>query len=286
MVLGWNSQNITVQNCKFLQIPQTTNNSSFSGTHLVIGTYWSGQTDFTDSNYVIKNNYFQNGYRGIYFFGYDPKPARNLSIINNNLLNQGSFGMDLQLAKNIRVDSNTITTNYTDPAYFAIRGESISGKARYTKNRIFIEKDGNGIKTLESFLPPFVITDTLLIANNFVTTGNNQASVGIETQVTRGAKAVRIFHNSILNRSTSGNAISLKTGASTFGGKFEVLNNIMFNKNGGLALSISKTNNVAYVQHNDNLYTAGPILAQVNNTNYNNLAALAAYRHRLQQCIR
>ena len=276
MILGYNSQNITVQNCRFSRMSQITNNVSLSNCQLIIGTNWSGQTGYTDSNYVVKNNFFSGAYRGLYIFGSDVKPARNFDISKNTFSNQGSFGMDIQLIRNTNVDSNTIRTTFTDPAYYGINAESLSGKNQFTKNRVYIENDGTGIKTLESFLPPYAVSDTFLIANNFVTTGRSIASIAMDLSVTRGAKIMRVLHNSMLNRSNNTGAISLKTNVSNVGGKFEVLNNIMYNKTAGLALSVTRDVNMNYVQHNEDLFTAGSILAQANGTNYNSLPALAA----------
>ncbi|MEP6676398.1 MAG: hypothetical protein ABJA78_14650 [Ferruginibacter sp.] len=275
LTLGYNSQNITVQNCRFKRPLLTGNLTTPANVNLVIGNNYSGQTGYSDSNYVVKNNSFEGGYAGIYLFGPTAGTPGNI-FTGNNFLNQGSYGMDLMVMKNALVDSNTIVTNTSDAAYIALQSESNIGKTRITRNRIFVQTDGTGIKALETYLPPYALTDTLLIANNFITAGATQASINMNLNIGH-KKQTSVYHNSLLNRSTNSSAISLKTQSiANGGGRFEVLNNIMFHKTAGIALSVSKDANVTYVQHNEDLFTPGTILAQVNGTNYANLAALSA----------
>ena len=272
MLLGYNSQNITVQNCRFKRMSY--DGSGSNGSNIFISGNWNGQTGYTDSNYIIKNNFIEGGYQGIFLGGATNKELRNTIISNNNLLNQGSFGINLSGLKNTVADSNTISTNYTDPNYIGINGESNVGKMKYTRNKVYIEKDGFGIKIRELFTSSYGLTDTLLVANNFMSTGTTAASIATDIDV-RYNKQTNIYHNSMLNRSSNAGAISLKV-QTTAGGKFEVMNNIMFNKIAGRAMELTKNNNITYLQHHDDLFTAGAVLATVNGTNYANLAALAA----------
>ena len=274
LTLGYNSQNMTVQNCRFKRPLNTGNLTTPANVNLVIGNSYLGQTGFTDSNYVIKNNSFEGGYAGIYSFAANSGTPSDI-FTGNNFLNQGTYGMNIVVMKNALIDSNSITTNTTDPTYIGLQSESSIGKTRITRNRIFVQTDGTGIKAQEIQTAPYALTDTLLIANNFITAGATQASVNMNVNITH-KKQTSIYHNSLLNRSTSGTAIGLKTQClSNGGGRFEVLNNIIFNKTAGIALSVTKDANVTYVQHNEDLFTAGAVLAQVNGTNYANLAALA-----------
>ena len=272
MILGYNSQNITVQNCRFKRLSYDGTGSN--GSNIFISGNWGGQTGYTDSNYIIKNNFIEGGYQGIFLGGATNTEIRNTIISNNNLLNQGFFGINLTGLKNTVADSNTVSTNYTDPNYIGINGESNVGKIKYTRNKVYIEKDGFGIKIRESYTSSYGLTDTLLIANNFISVGTTAASIAADIYVGFG-KQTNIYHNSMLNRSSNAGAISLKV-QTTAGGKFEVMNNIMFNKTAGMALSLTKNNNITYLQHHDDLFTAGAVLATVNGTNYANLAALAA----------
>ena len=276
LTLGFNSQNMTVQNCRFKRPLYTGNVNTPANFNIFIGGSYSGQYGFTDSNYTIKNNSIEGGYGGIYVLGNPTKPSNNLSITKNTFLNQGTYGITMIAQKNPLIDSNSITTNYTDPTYIAFQSESNNGRMRYMRNRIFIQNDGTGIKAMETYTSPYLLTDTLLIANNFITTGGTAASIGMDIQV-KNKKATQIFHNSILGRSTSTSAIGLKTNTlNNNGGRFEVINNIVYNKTAGIAVSVTKDASVTYVQHNDDIYTPGAILGVVNSTNYNTLASLSS----------
>ncbi len=276
LTLGYNSQNMTVQNCWFKRLGFTGNISTPNNNLLNLIGQYTGQNGYTDSNHVIKNNRFEGGYAGIYTTGGGNTSNANMRITNNSFINQGGYAIATVNLKRPLIDSNVITTNTTDPTYIGISSESNFGKMQYTKNRIFIQTDGTGIKTLESYAPAYALTDTLLIANNFITAGATAASINMSLSVTH-RKQTSIYHNSMLNRSTNTGAISLKTqSVNNFGGRFEILNNILFNRTAGLALSVSKDANGAYVQHNENLFTAGATLANVNGTNYANLASLSA----------
>lgn len=276
LALGWNSQYITVENCYFKQgvaWPNTTN--------VYIGGYWSGQKDFTDSNYIFRNNILDGGMKGLSIYGNSAKPINNVVISNNIFTNQSTSGIDVNMTKNVLIDKNSITTNSVDTAFIGILGESIGGQARYLRNKIFIENDGIGISTKELYGSYYLGTDTLIIANNFITTGAVKASINMQIESSK-KNHTYIYYNSLLNRSTSVNAVSLHN---TAGPNMEVLNNIMYNKNAGKVLVIYKSQSNNYLEHHNLLYTPGSTWATVNTkitynnstvNNYNSLAALAA----------
>lgn len=270
IILGWNSQKVTIENVSS-KIP-VTQGFSPTGTHIQIVGNYSGQSDFTDSNYTIRNNKFEGGGRGIEIAGNQYKGMSNMRVMNNTFLNQALGGISFQNMNDAFVDSNIIKTNFTDTSFIGIMGESIRKKIEFTRNKIFIEKDGFGISIQESYLVGSTTSDSLIITNNFITTGAQKASVNLLIKSPKKGSAF-IYHNSSLNRSTSVNAVNLSF---TTGPKSQVLNNIFYNKNAGRVLFLNKPTTATYLQHHNVVYTAGATFATVTSGTTKHYATLAA----------
>lgn len=269
IILGWNSYKITIEN-NYFKLSSTTGSGGISGHNVVIGGNWGGQTGYKDSAYLIQNNTIEGGYVGLNIFG-DSYKMRDIQIRNNILKNQGHAGLQINSIGELLIDSNQISTNTTDTAFTGISLESTFRNVTITKNRIFIENDGNGVVNSEVYASGNTATDTLLIANNFITTGKIKASIGLNL-TTKKKPYSFVYHNSILNRSASANAVGISL---NIGAKMQVMNNIIYNRNAGRVLVLNKQNTNTHIQHHNVVYTPGSIFATVNGTHYNSLTALS-----------
>ncbi len=289
ILLGYNSQDITVENCfiKGSDATRATPGSAIDGYGIYAGGNWSGMPFYTDSNYIFRNNYFNGGGSGIGASGSNLTPLKNITIYNNTFLNTKGDGIDLLLIKNAAISNNTIETNTTYTAFRAIFSGSSEGSTLMEKNKIYIQNDGLGIGMDEYYGASYQLTDSTRIINNFISVGGTDAGTrGINLVLKY--KQIKVLHNSIYNRNNSANSITFYTQIQNTNTKTQVLNNVFYNKLTAIPVYVYKNASAPsgnYIQHNNLLFTNGSIYGKVQNyidiynspvTTYATLAALAA----------
>ncbi len=290
ILLGFNSQDITVENCyiKGSDATRATRGSTIAGYGIYAGGNWSGMPFYSDSNYIFRNNYFDGGGSGIGASGSGFAPLKNITIHNNTFINSKGDGIDLLLIKNSLITSNTIETNTTYTAFHAIFSGSSLGGTLMEKNKIYVQNDGLGIGMDEYYGANYQLTDSTRIINNFISVGGTDAGTrGIDLVLK--SKQIKVLHNTVYNRNSSASSITFSAqNPNTATTKTQVLNNVFYNKFIAIPVSIYKSASAPagnYVQHNNLLFTNGTIYGRVQNfidiynapiTNYATLAALAA----------
>lgn len=237
------SASLRLHACKDMVIKQ-----NYFDTSAVGITMSSGYLDST-KNVWIEENIFQKQYeKGIYAF-----QTRNIFISKNLMYSNSPF---------FTVNDGTLRGRYT-----AIHLEQYGGKNKILNNKIHHTQDGMGMNLNYLNLPGF---DTLMVANNMITVGNNKEAIGMLVSTAPTAKGW-VLHNSINNLSTHANAVAFRV---WYSDEAKVYNNVFYNKNNGKAADLTKSGN--FEQNYNLLYTGGATLATVNGTNYANLPALAA----------
>lgn len=289
ILLGFNSQDITVENCfiKGSDATRATPGSAIDGYGIYAGGNWAGMPFYTDSNYIFRNNFFNGGGSGIGASGSNLTPLKNVTIHNNTILNTKGDGIDLLLVKNAAITNNIIETNTTYTAFRAIFSGSSEGSTLMEKNKLYIQNDGLGIGMDEYYGASYQLTDSTRIINNFISVGGTDAGTrGINLVLKY--KQIKVLHNSIYNRNNSANSITFYTQNQNTTTKTQVLNNVFYNKLTAIPVYVYKNANAPagnYIQHNNLLFTNGTIYGKVQNyldiynspvTTYATLAALAA----------
>jgi len=289
ILLGFNSQDITVENCfiKGSDATRATPGSAIAGYGIYAGGNWADMPFYTDSNYIFRNNYFDGGGSGIGASGSNLIPLKNITIHNNTILNTKGDGLDLLLLRNAIITNNTIETNATNIAFRAIFSGSSEGSTLMEKNKIYIQNDGLGIGMDEYYGASYQATDSTQIINNFISVGGTDAGTrGINLVLKY--KQIKVLHNSIYNRNSSANSITFYTQNQTNNTKTQVLNNVFYNKLTAIPVYVYKSASAPvgnYVQHNNLLFTNGTVYGKVQNyvdiynspiSSYTTLAALAA----------
>ena len=289
ILLGYNSQNITVENC-FIKGSDATRapiGSLISGYGLYIGGNWAGMPYYADSNYIIRNSYFDGGGSGIGVSGSSTVPLKNITIQNNQIQNTIGDGIDLLMTKNAAITNNTIETNTSYTAFRAIFSGSSQGSTLIEKNKIYTQNDGLGIGMDEYYGVLYQLTDSTRILNNFISVGGTDAGTSGINLVLK-YKQIKVLNNSVYNRNSSANSISFYTQNPITNTKTLVLNNVFYNKFTAIPVYVYKYANAPaenYIQHHNLLFTNGGIYGKVQNfvdiynspvTTYATLAALAA----------
>ena len=273
--LGYNSQYISIENCKIVNAAAALTTATATSTNAVfMSGNWANQPKFTDSNYTFKNNLIIGGLKGITVGGTENGAVKNVKISNNKLINQYNTGIEIGFFTTSTADSNVVETNTVNDQYAAINLNVIRGKTTIAKNKINIIKDGFGIYDPQSAYNYGTPVDTLQITNNFITFGESKPSSGIFINNTTSSKGIIIAYNSINNKSVS--AASSAYNSTTNAGKSTIINNIFFNKFTGIPVIINKNGATPYIEHHNNLFTSGTVYGKVNNANYTTLAGLGS----------
>ena len=289
VLLGYNSQNISVENCKIKggDALRAIPGSPIVGYGIYASGNWSGMTNYNDSNYMFKNNYFDGGGSGINVNGNGLGTGMKNVIIDSNIfINTKGDAVNTILAKNILVSNNVIETNTTEPTFRGIFSGSSTGFTSIYKNKVYAQNDAVGISMDDYYGAPYLLTDTIKILNNFISVGGtNSASRGLWLNLQY--KSGKIFHNSIYNRNSNAQSIAYEFQNRNTLVQTKVVNNIFHNLYNGLPVSIYKDINTTtnYEQHNNQLFTNGPLygviknyvnFSTLNTNNYATLATLAA----------
>jgi hypothetical protein len=289
MLLGFNSQFINVENCRLKgsDVLRDITGFTYEGYGILTSGNWAGMTNYNDSNYTFKNNYFDGGGTALSIGGSSfGITMRNIIIDSNTFINTKGDAVNTILAKNILISNNVIETNTTVPAFRGIFSGSSMGYTRIQKNKVYAQNDGVGISMDDYYGAAYSLTDSIKITNNFISVGgSNMGTRGILLGLKY--KPSKILHNSILNRNTNAQSIAYEFANVNTLIKTEVINNIFHNQNSGIPVSIFKdvTTTTNYEQHHNQLFTNGTVygvvkkfvdIFTVNINSYPTLATLAA----------
>ncbi len=215
------------------------------------------QSDYWTSR-LIENNTLNEGSYGINMRGInDNEPSRNTHIRGNTVNGAGYNGIELRYIDGITVSDNTI-----EARVYGMYILNNDGKLRLLKNQLQVSSSyGMYLSSNEGG------NDRGLIANNFVTNTSSSTVYGIYSNTNSN---LDIYHNSVhLTRSSGGYAF-YQTGN---GNDINVVNNIFANSGGGYAYQINSGNVIGNLDYND-LYTTGSVLARWNNNDQADLSAL------------
>ncbi len=289
VILGYNSQFIGFENCKIKggDALRAIPGSPISGYGIYTSGNWAGMTNYNDSNYTFKNNYFDAGGSGLSVNGGSLGTVmKNVEIDGNTFINTKGDAINTILAKNILITNNIIETNTTEPTFRGIFTGSSVGYTSIFKNKVYAQNDAVGISVDDYYGAPYQLTDSIKVINNFISVGgSNLATRGLFLDLKY--KPSKILHNSIYNRNTNAQSIAYDFYNNNSLVKTEVINNIFHNKYNGIPVSIYKNINTGsnYEQHHNHLFTNGAVygviknyvnFSTVNTNSYATLATLAA----------
>lgn len=247
---------INISGCRLIGAPTTQVSNSLAAI-----LYSSAGTPTNDSNVVISGNILERGSMGIYLNGIASlNPENGVVIQNNTLVNQYAFGMFLTNHGDLNIVGNSITTNTSYTSYTAIELDRSQRAQLISKNRI----SGN-VKLGMNFIDCSGFNGTPgITSNNFI-----QAIDSIGIRLNNGEYQEFLFNS--VNMTGAGSAATELSGT---GIGNRVLNNVLANSGGGIAVRLLNvgTSGIATSNYND-LFTTGTVLGRYNNTNVANLQA-------------
>lgn len=211
---------------------------------------------------ILDGNMFHYGTTGIYFEIPTPiEASQGLQLINNTIYDCFA-GMYLRKQDSFSIINNNIFN--TDSR--GIELEYCSNAINISKNRFDVESGyGLSLNSCNGGIPPFGKHGT--ITNNFIRVAGDASSEGLRFI---NCSYLDVFYNNINisgTHPTTGRGISLNTVSN-----IRLLNNIFCNSGGGYALYLVSSFTASESDYND-LYTSGSNLAYWT-TNQTDLAAL------------
>lgn len=276
IILGYNSKNITVENCliKAANITSPNNSSYFPDYGVTIIGNYSGMTFYNDSGYTIRNNNFSGGGVGLAVVGSNNNYyLKQIKVTGNTFTNQVLGGMDLKSVDSVLIRKNDINTNTTTALFNGISIDDTKGKIFIDKNKIYIKNDGVGINNFRSHWANSQ-PDSLRISNNFISVGATSADTkGIYVTL---SKNTQVLYDSINNKSTSASSIALYEYA--VGAPSLVANNIFYCKFVGIPVELLKdVSTTIPVQHHNLLFTSGNLYGKITNSTQFNGSTVNTY---------
>ncbi len=222
----------------------------------------------TDNNNLIMSNVINNGSYGIYYFGESTSALENgTEIIDNNINNQYFFGIFMRFQDSPIISGNILNNNLASSNYYGIECRFCQNDLRVVRNRI--TKTGNGgMRGIHIYSCTGTASHPGIIANNFISF-QSMLTFGINSE---GNSYQKFVFNSVSftgNYSTSKLFVVMATTSNV-----EIRNNILANNGNGHAL-FCYVNSGFTLDYND-LYTNGTNLANINSTNYTDLASWQA----------
>jgi hypothetical protein len=247
-----------VENCRLIGQPTT---SSATSRAIVFS---SGTQD---NRNVFRNNSFQNGSYGLYYYGLSNSANYEIGtgIINNRFENQYTRSVELVYQSTPIVGNNTISSNST--AYIeAILLNACNNGVRVVANKINLNR-GTGIN-----LTSCTATTAArgLVANNFVQIGGTTQVTGLRFN---SATFQNVYFNSVHINSTATTSTAFDLGS---GNNLRLFNNIAYNSTGGYVLQRSNTTSVEASNFNNFLTTGTNLVNNVYNATF--FTTLAAWR--------
>ncbi len=186
--------NIGINNCRLLssQASTTANYLIYKGT----------ETDKVDS-LRISNNFLDGGRTGIYLYGSNSNPVRNVVIENNLLQNQYYYGIHPYYANCLNVSYNTVLSRLAANLYSDWRGIYMDRSLGPIIGNRIIQRTSTSITNPSGiYLNYYHRTSSVmgLVANNEIILNATGTCSGIHSYYSNA----RIVHNSIYNSSPSG----------------------------------------------------------------------------------
>ncbi|MBT7144865.1 MAG: hypothetical protein HN894_16195, partial [Bacteroidetes bacterium] len=224
----------------------------------------------TNSNIVIKNNTFNNGSYGMYFWGSSSNYEYITEIINNTFSEFSYIGIYLKYQNSPLIEGNTIVSSETD-GYSNQSGVNLSSCKWATKvSKNFIQVHGTLVNYgLYMYGCQGVSGLEFEVSNNFISCHNSTSnSSGIYCQ---NSDYIQIYHNSVnvTDGNYNGKALSMYTCSDN-----EIVNNILANTqtiDGGYSIYLYS---VTIANHNyNNLITNGTNLVNWDINDYTDLAS-------------
>lgn len=237
------------------------------------------------STLTIKDNHFIYGNYAIKIPGYFQEEKDSNIFIMNNIFEKQTLGsIYVRAFKNVKVSKNIIQLNLQGLGYNAIQIEYPEKQLEIVGNKIEL-MSGVGININNYFntqMDTASITDTALIANNFVSIESDGQTIAEGINVSSSDK-VKIYHNSINifgnQNGVSSSAVRLFDNLdATFIG---LKNNILSNTASGAVLNVSAFNTALISDYND-LYCPNGVLVY-DNQNYINFNSLSTWRDSTNQ---
>ena len=211
------------------------------------------------SNINITNNNIFGGKYGLYFKGSSSMKYSNISVINNTIEYSFSTGIYFIYHTNTIIDNNKIIRPYNTTALTYITGIKIMQVHGYSVNNneinINLNSSGYGISIVQCTNNGI---GESTISNNMVSVGGTSNSTTANCIYFYGNTDCKIFNNSMLLNTGSGNASAFYLGGST--STADIRNNIFSNKASGYAF-INTVTSIDSVNYNC-YYTNGISIAK------------------------
>ena len=204
-----------------------------------------------DSNIVITNNRFENGYNALYLRFKD----FNINIENNEFVNQSNTALLLEEAKQNIIRNNFIYSENNINAIYLLNFSNSTGDS-ISNNKIYLKSEGSGIYIIGGYS-----SDTILVYNNYIYLNSNDPNSYYPYGIYASSFniPIKIIHNtiSVTGSNTNSRCMDFSNQNFTFNA-----NNIYTNYAGG------QTVNFDYIpQYSDynNYYSTGNFLINSKN---------------------
>lgn len=192
------------------------------------------------SHSIFQGNRIEGGAKGLTLLS-DGNPQYS-SIVGNEFINNSSLGIYLQLASDVTIRQNKVSTDHANSSYHvAIKGSQISN----------CEISDNKIDTYETGLD--ISGNKSTIINNFIHIKDDgrdayPESIGVYISLVDS----KILHNTIVTEDASADSEAMSVNFFSS----QIINNILVNKGGGVCLKLLSSNSNSSSHHN-NFFTTG-----------------------------
>lgn len=254
----------SVDNCKLSTVSTTTTSTDMAIVYA---------NPLVGGGHVFRNNTFQNGAYGVYFYGTSTTQLTDSNVFDGNSFNAAYYrSMYFYYTSNIRIRNNTIS-NTTYSSHYGIHCYYCNNAVQITGNKISQTQGGYGMYL-------YYNTGTSVargtVANNTVVVGGSSTADGMRCY--RGVYQ-RVYNNSVnmTNTATASHAAYFYYSSATYNNN-EIRNNIFSNTGGGYA-EFHYSNPTLYNNLWDYnlLYTTGANLIEMS-TPASSFATLDAWR--------
>jgi parallel beta-helix repeat protein len=215
-----------------------------------------------DSVNTFNNNIIENGSFGMIWFGPSPFLERKTVITNNSFINQHYEGLQVYFQDAPLIESNTITTNSTYTSFKGIELSQSNNGIRVLKNKVNFSNGGTG---LEINRCNGIIGDEGIIANNMISIGGSNVGNGL---LISGCSNQRIYYNSVNVFWGSMNSRAFELLGTSTTPSLSITDNIFAYTGGGsagIAVYVLDTGAIISMDNND-LYSNGTNLGYWNST--------------------
>lgn len=179
---------------------------------------------------VFKNNTFNNGGYGIYWYGDYSNRSRGLVIENNVFNNFYYYGIYAYYNSDVTIKKNVLQTNSTSSFVYSCLFGYTDG-FEFTQNKISGSRGGYA---LYMYQVNGSATNPAVVVNNFIQVGDPSYSYSAYGVYLYYCSNMNFYHNNIncASSSTSGRALYL----GAYGSNLNIINNIFANTGNGYAI--------------------------------------------------